>query len=70
MKIGSKIRKFRINLNISQSALGKKTGFPQTTISDWERDKSLPNIEEALKLANALEIPISVLIEEDNTHAI
>lgn len=70
MKIGSKIREFRTNLNISQSTLGKKTGFPQTTISDWERDKSLPNIEEVLKLAYALEVPISDLIDEDNTHAI
>lgn len=70
MRIGYKIRELRSNLKISQSTLGKKAGIPQTTISDWEKGKSLPNVEEALKLANALEVSIADLIEENKTNAI
>lgn len=64
MKIGCKIRELRTSQKISQNTLGKKAGIPQTTISDWEKGKSIPNVEEALRLAKALEVSIVDLIEE------
>ncbi|WP_071524650.1 helix-turn-helix domain-containing protein [Pelosinus fermentans] len=30
------LKKIRASKKISQTELSKKTGFPQTTISDWE----------------------------------
>ncbi|MHB8156387.1 MAG: helix-turn-helix transcriptional regulator [Desulfocucumaceae bacterium] len=37
---------------------------PQTTISDWETGKLLPDIGEAVKIATALHIRVTDLLEE------
>lgn len=62
MTFGQNLKDFRHRKNISQTKLFQKTGFPQTTISDWENDKYLPNIVEAQKLAKALGVRLSKLL--------
>ncbi|WP_368490802.1 helix-turn-helix transcriptional regulator [Clostridium sp. BJN0013] len=62
---GKKLRQVRTKLKWSQAFLSKKTGIPQTTISDIETGKSIANVEQALKLSQALEVPISKLLELD-----
>lgn len=49
-----KIIRLRKEKGLSQKKLGEKAGIPQTTISEWERGNSLPDIEQADMLANAL----------------
>ncbi|MFA7136194.1 MAG: helix-turn-helix transcriptional regulator [Bacteroidales bacterium] len=61
---GTKLRYLRKQLNISQQKLGEETGIPQTTISDWENNKYLPNINEAVKLAAALGVTLTELLEK------
>jgi ribosome-binding protein aMBF1 (putative translation factor) len=39
-------------------------GKPQTTISDWENEKTLPDVDEAVKLVAALGITITELLNE------
>ncbi|SFM26283.1 helix-turn-helix domain-containing protein [Pelosinus propionicus] len=62
MTFGENLRKIRKEKKISQIMLYKKTGFPQTTISDWENNKYLPDVMEALKLAAVLKINLSQLL--------
>ena len=62
MTFGQNLKKSRHEKNISQTKLFKKTGFPQTTISDWENDKYLPNIVEAQELAKTLGVRLSKLL--------
>ena len=62
MTFGQNLKKFRHEKNISQTKLFQKTGFPQTTISDWENNKYLPNIVEAQKLAKVLGVRLSKLL--------
>lgn len=62
MTFGQNLKDFRHRKNISQTKLFQKTGLPQTTISDWENDKYLPNIVEAQKIAKALDVRLSKLL--------
>lgn len=61
---GSRIRYFRKKKRLSQQELGQIINKPQTTISDWENEKTLPDLNEAVQLAIALDIPITELTGE------
>lgn len=56
------IRKMK---GLSQTELSKLCGIPQTTISDWERGKSMPGIAQVVLLSKKLNIPISDFVKED-----
>ncbi len=62
MSFGENLRKIRKGKRISQIKLSSETGFPQTTISDWENDKYLPDVMEALKLVAVLKVTLSKLL--------
>ncbi|GAW28559.1 helix-turn-helix domain-containing protein [Carboxydocella sp. ULO1] len=64
MTFGSKLRHWRKYRKMTQQELGKITGIAQTTISDWENDKFLPDIDAAVKLATALGVSLAELIED------
>lgn len=64
---GKKLRQMRTKLKWSQAFLSEKTGIPQTTISDIETGKSIANVEQALKISKVLEVPVSKLLELDET---
>ena len=65
---GTKIRYLRKKLNLSQQKLGEKINIPQTTISDWENNKYLPDINEAVKLAAALGVSVTELLEQQEAY--
>lgn len=65
MTFGSRMREFRTGLNQSQAIIASKTGIPQTTISDWENDKSEPTVSDIMKLSSALGVSISKLLAEN-----
>ena len=50
MTVGEKIKELRKLKNISQTELGKILGTTQDTISLWELNKSLPDIEMLKKI--------------------
>ncbi|MGV8149659.1 MAG: helix-turn-helix domain-containing protein [Alkaliphilus sp.] len=64
MSFGKKVRKLRLAKSMSQTKLGELTNIPQTTISDWENSKSLPNIEDAKKIAKVLNVEIAELLTQ------
>ena len=64
VKIGEKIRQLRLERQLSQSQLGAIACIPQTTISDWEKSKSIPNVEEVKKIANALDVSLIDLLND------
>ena len=49
---------------LSQEALGKLVGVSQSRISAWEAGKEVPQLENALDLANALTRPVEVVFEQ------
>lgn len=64
MHFGIKLRKYRKIKGLSQTMLAKLTKIPQTTISDWETEKTSPNLKQIKILCEALEISIVDLLDE------
>ena len=61
---GKRLRNYRKRQKLSQQVLGQMINKPQTTISDWEPGKLLPDIGEAVKIAAALDVRVTDLLEE------
>lgn len=64
MQLGDKIRALRLQYKMSQTELGKIALIPQTTISDWENSKSIPNVEEIKRIAKALRVTVAELLDD------
>jgi len=57
------IRRRREELGFSLTQLGTLSGLSQQSVSYIERQKRVPIIETLVRIADALDIPLSVLIE-------
>lgn len=63
MGIGEKIKHIRIQQNMTQKELGEKLGgIPQQQIGRWENGKANPKLSTIQKIAAALEVSLSDLI--------
>ncbi|WP_242840913.1 helix-turn-helix domain-containing protein [Metaclostridioides mangenotii] len=61
--MGEKIRKERLQKQIKQIELAKKVGISNTFLSDIEKGRGRPSIDTLKKIAEALEINCSELID-------
>jgi DNA-binding XRE family transcriptional regulator len=60
--VAATVKRHRIELNMTQPALGDHVGLSETTISRIERGEYLPTLEKTYELAKALRIhPIELL---------
>jgi DNA-binding XRE family transcriptional regulator len=64
---GHKLRSYRKEYGISQATLSKQVNIPQTTISDFENNKYLPNIYQAIAFAKFFKISVYDFANEDLT---
>lgn len=64
MIFGEKIKALRREKGLSQRQLGVKMGVTQQTIAQYEKTTEQPKLSTIRKIASALEIPISVLVED------
>lgn len=62
-KLGNKIREHRLALGLSQEKLGELTGIDRTYISGVERGKRNPAVKNLERLAKALKVKVSDLID-------
>lgn len=60
----NKIKIFRKKNNMSQEKLAEIMGIKQNTISQWENEKRMPTLIQALKLANILETTVDNLYKK------
>ena len=67
MEISAKIRQQRKLSNISQEELSKRAGVSLKTVQRWESGERSPRFEEINKLADSLNVPISYLVNSDDT---
>ena len=61
---GKSLKSKRLSANLSQEQLGLKSGLSRPYISELEMGKKDPSLFTIFKLANALELKSSVLIDE------
>jgi transcriptional regulator with XRE-family HTH domain len=65
MDIGSRIKKYREEQNISQEELALKIFVSRQTISNWETDKSYPDIKSLIMLSNIFNVSLDNFIKKD-----
>ena len=63
-EFGLSIRRLREDRAISQQQLAEEMGVARTYVSKFENGHILPGIEQCVKLANALNMRLSELMEE------
>lgn len=65
MNIGNRIKEFREKINISQEELADKVYTSRQTISNWENDKTYPDINSLKLLSNIFNVSLDNLVEGD-----
>lgn len=65
MELGSQIKKYRNELSLSQDALAEKIYVSRQTISNWENDKSYPDVNSLVLLSEVFQTSIDNLIKGD-----
>ena len=65
MDIGSKVKSARINANLTQEQVADFLNVSRQTISNWENEKSYPDIISVLELSNLYSISLDVLLKGD-----
>ena len=65
MDIGLKIKKFREQQKISQEELAFKIFVSRQTISNWETNKSCPDVKSLIALSNIFNVSLDNFIKED-----
>ena len=65
MTFGEKIILIRKQLNWSQADLAKKIGTSAPIVGRYEREEIKPSIDVASKIADALDVTLDYLVDED-----
>ena len=65
MELGTQIRKYRNERTLSQEALAEKVYVSRQTVSNWENDKSYPDVNSLVLLSEVFEISLDQLIKGD-----
>lgn len=65
MSLGSNLSKFRKKNNFSQEAVAAELRVSRQTVSKWELDLVLPNIEQVKRLASLYEVDLATLVDDD-----
>lgn len=67
MELYKQIKRYRTDMNLSQEELAEKIYVTRQTISNWENDKSYPDIHSLLLLSSTFHISLDQLIKGDIT---
>lgn len=67
---GERLRMYRKRAGQSQMAISKLTEISQTTISDWENNKTEPMISDIFALARVFGISVSELLEDEKRKSV
>ena len=65
MDIGGKIKKSRTDAKITQEQAAQALGISRQTISNWENEKSYPDILSVIKLSDLYKVSLDELLKGD-----
>lgn len=66
MKLGEKITKLKKLKSLSQVALAEATGISRDAISKYERGDSVPSVDYAKRIADALGVSLDYLVNDSD----
>lgn len=67
MTFGEKVKEARLTLNLSQTELSKMTGISERSLYTYEQLGTIPRMSNVKKLAEALNVTSSYLLDETET---
>ena len=65
MELGKRIKDYRSSFNWNQDELAEKMFVSRQTISNWENEKSYPDIQSLLLLSDLFDVSIDQLVKGD-----
>lgn len=65
MELGKQIKKYRTQNNLSQEEFAEKVFVSRQTISNWENDKSYPDIKSLVLMSEIFHVSLDQLIKGD-----
>ena len=65
MNLGSQIKKYRNELSMSQDELAEKVFVSRQSISNWENDKTYPDINSLVLLSEVFKVSLDQLVKGD-----
>lgn len=67
MEIGSKLKNARNNNGLTQEQAAEVLGVSRQTISNWENNKSYPDIISVIKMSNIYSVSLDHLLKEEKS---
>ncbi len=64
MTLGEKIYNLRTEKGFSQETLGEKLGVSRQSVSKWETDRSVPELEKIVAISDLFEVSTDYLLKE------
>ena len=65
MNLSNQIKKYRNELSLSQDELAEKIFVSRQSISNWENDKTYPDIKSLILLSETFQVSLDTLIKGD-----
>ena len=65
MELGNQIKKMRNELSLSQDELAEKIFVSRQSISNWENDKTYPDIKSLILLSEVFSVSLDTLVKGD-----
>lgn len=65
MEIGKKLKKARLNSGLTQEKVSEEIDVSRQTISNWENEKSYPDIVSVIKLGELYSVSLDELLKGD-----
>ena len=65
MELGKQIKRYRMEINLSQEELADKVFVSRQTISNWENDKNYPDIKSLVLMSEVFHVSLDILIKGD-----
>lgn len=66
MEIGNKLKKSRLESKLTQEKVAEEIQVSRQTISNWENEKSYPDIVNVIKLSDLYNISLDELLKGDS----
>lgn len=67
MTLGERIQELRKNAGLSQEALGETLGVTRQSISKWEGDAAIPELDKLIAMSRLFRIPVGALLGVEET---
>lgn len=65
MNIGFKIKNARVKANLTQEQVAEVLGVSRQTVSNWENEKTYPDIVSVIKMSDLYDISLDHLLKEE-----